>query len=116
MIIDQTAVDEGTLTKVIDSIAATLKSNPDPTPNDFVIALQNAGVLFRERVPKPPTFEFKVAEGDYLSLHAAVFQALGYASLCWSEIPTGEFDSERASLAGNALLDLIRRRVEKAIA
>jgi hypothetical protein len=38
-----------------------------------------------------------------------LFAALGMASMCWSEVPTGVFDSERAEEIGNELLDLIAR-------
>lgn len=41
-------------------------------------------------------------------LHEAVFSALGEASMCWSETPTGVFDSERASEIGNRLIALIK--------
>jgi hypothetical protein len=39
-----------------------------------------------------------------LSLESVVFQALGAASMCWSETPTGVFDSRRAEKVGKALL------------
>lgn len=47
-----------------------------------------------------------VPEDRVKRLNAAVFEALGSASVCWSPMDcTGEFDSERASDIGRALLD-----------
>lgn len=37
-----------------------------------------------------------VMQGDELTLANIIGQALGTASMCWSETPTGIFDSERA--------------------
>ena len=53
------------------------------------------------------TFEFQREEDGSLDLRSAVFQALGYASTCWDETPTGVFDSERAVEAGDKLLAFI---------
>ena len=38
-----------------------------------------------------------------------LYAALGMASMCWSEIPIGVFNSERAQEIGNELLELIAR-------
>lgn len=38
-----------------------------------------------------------------------LFAALGMASMCWSEVPTGVFDSKRVQEIGNELLDIIAR-------
>jgi len=43
-------------------------------------------------------------------LSALVFTALGEASMCWMELPRGEFDSGRALAVGNKLIADIRRR------
>ena len=44
-----------------------------------------------------------------LSLEAAVFQALGAASMCWSEGPAGVFDQAiRFKEIGDALVELIK--------
>jgi hypothetical protein len=42
-------------------------------------------------------------------IESRLFAALGMASMCWSEVPTGVFDSERAQEIGNELLELIAR-------
>lgn len=39
---------------------------------------------------------------------SAVFLALGAASMCWDETPTGVFDSERAEQIGNELIAHLR--------
>jgi len=36
-----------------------------------------------------------------------VFTALGEASVCWSELPTGVFDSTRAKKVGDDLIKFI---------
>jgi len=67
-----------------------------------------------EREHKPFAFSYHRPDGGYtenpdestgfLPLEEAVFQALGYASMCWSEAPTGVFDSTAAKSAGDALI------------
>lgn len=54
-------------------------------------------------------FEFTERPGEPLTLETAVFEALGAASVCWTEPPAGVFDSERATMVGNALVERIRR-------
>lgn len=52
-------------------------------------------------------FEFDIREDrnpDTLTEHELVFQALGAASTCWEQRPSGVFDGEQASDIGNALL------------
>lgn len=49
-------------------------------------------------------FEFTREEDGSLSKESAIFQALGAASLCWSESPKGIFDSTRAKEIGDALV------------
>ena len=53
------------------------------------------------------SYEFVREHDGSLDLRSAVFQALGSASMCWDEIPTGVFDSEQASEVGEALLAFI---------
>ncbi len=43
------------------------------------------------------------------SLEEAVYQSLGAASVCWSETPSGEFDSTRAAALGKQLVDWVDR-------
>jgi hypothetical protein len=43
-----------------------------------------------------------------LSLESAVFQALGFASMCWSGSPRGVFQSDQAKAAGDVLVEFIR--------
>lgn len=59
------------------------------------------------------SFDFQVGENGELTLEEAVFQALGAASVCWSESPTGEFDSERAKAIGDRLVGWINTHVEQ---
>jgi hypothetical protein len=49
-----------------------------------------------------PEFDFDRYDG--FDLEAAVFQALGAASMAWAETPASEFDSSRAKVIGDALL------------
>ena len=55
----------------------------------------------------PPPFSFTPREGEPLRVDDAVFQALGAASMCWSETPRGTFDIEQARGIGDALLEVI---------
>jgi hypothetical protein len=67
------------------------------------------------REMKPFTFSYTDGQGSYcdnpdegnLTLHEAVFQALGYASVCWTEAPTGIFESDRCKEAGDALIAFV---------
>ena len=47
-----------------------------------------------------------------VSLEEAIGQAVGMASVCWVDIPTGEFNSTRAAAVANALY----RRVKEEMA
>lgn len=61
-------------------------------------------------VPEVGTpFEFTSRNGEELTLHAAVFEALGAASTCWKP-GTGDavFDDRRAKEVGNKLIDFIQ--------
>lgn len=49
-------------------------------------------------------FEFTREEDGSLSKESAIFQALGAASMCWSESPKGIFDSTKAKEIGDALI------------
>jgi hypothetical protein len=49
-------------------------------------------------------FEFQRENDGTLTRQAAIFQALGAASVCWSETPSGIFDSTRAKEIGEKLL------------
>ena len=40
-------------------------------------------------------------------IKTAIFEALGQASMCWSETPSGKFDSTLALRIGNELCDKI---------
>jgi hypothetical protein len=51
--------------------------------------------------PRPPV------PGRRREMERAVFQAIGAASVCWSELPTGVFESERAEKIGKDLLKMI---------
>lgn len=64
------------------------------------------------------TFSYHLLDGGYtedpslaaepLSLEEAVFQVLGFVSMCWSQTPTGVFDSTAAKSAGDALVAYIK--------
>jgi hypothetical protein len=41
-------------------------------------------------------------------LKTKVFESLGEASMCWSESPKGEFQSEEAKRIGNELIEMIK--------
>lgn len=49
-------------------------------------------------------FDFYREEDGTLTARDAVFQALGAASVCWTEPPRGVFDAERAKQIGDKLL------------
>lgn len=40
-------------------------------------------------------------------LESVVMQAIGTASICWSEMPTGIFDSAKAEIVGREVLKYI---------
>lgn len=61
-------------------------------------------------------FEFRPEDDGTLSLESAVFQALGAASMCWEPRPTGLFDSTRAKLIGDALVEMIRKQTVALVA
>lgn len=56
---------------------------------------------------------FSFTGREFVSLEEAVFQALGYASMCWSRTPQGVFDDLRAKQAGEVLLAYIREWAAK---
>jgi len=41
-----------------------------------------------------------------------VFTEIGFASMCWSETPTGIFDASKAEMAGNLIMAAIERYCE----
>jgi len=51
--------------------------------------------------PKHPTLKTRAMNKEQKSL---IFQALGEASMCWSETPKGVFDSNNAERIGNELI------------
>ncbi len=76
-----------------------------------------AEAIIRRRIT-PFSFSYSTPDGSLsdnpyegeLDLPGAVFQALGYASTCWTESPTGIFESDRCKEAGDALLAFIEDR------
>lgn len=52
-------------------------------------------------------FQFSAQDDEYFTLSNAVYQALGAASMCWTERPTGIFDGTRADQIGKALIHYI---------
>lgn len=56
-------------------------------------------------------FEFQPEHDGSLSLEAAVFQALGRASVCWESMDgTGVFDATTAKEVGDKLVAFIQPR------
>jgi len=55
---------------------------------------------------EPPTPE--VGKGME-ELKEVVYTEIGYASMCWSETPTGIFDATKASLAGELIMAAVER-------
>ena len=53
------------------------------------------------------TFEFNTRPDETVTVSGAVYEALGAASMCWSETPHGVFDSVRAAEIGEALEGVI---------
>lgn len=54
------------------------------------------------------TFTLTYEHDGSLSVDSAVFQALGYASMCWEETPKGIFQSDDAKQCGDVLLEFLR--------
>lgn len=52
-------------------------------------------------------FDFQYEEDGSLSRESAVFQALGAASMCWSKVPSGIFESDRAKEIGDKLCSFL---------
>lgn len=93
--------------------------NPDGSCSALVAAPVNAEdlapILVRGTaddpniVPEQEPFQFQVAEGEEPTLETFVFQALGAASSCWSNLSgAGTFDSTRAKEIGDVLCATIR--------
>jgi hypothetical protein len=62
-------------------------------------------------------FAFAQSAGQELSIEEICFQALGAASVCWSDLTlrtAGQFDSRRAKAVGEALLREVNRSIELA--
>ena len=55
-----------------------------------------------EHLDKPDALTSEIGDDD--KLREIVFTALGEASMCWSEIPKGIFDSVGATIVGDKLL------------
>jgi hypothetical protein len=49
---------------------------------------------------------------EYTPIEEKVMQAIGEASMCWSETPNGVFESERAIAIGKRLAALIKTEKE----
>ncbi len=75
-----------------------LRALPAMTPEEFD--------RIQERILELASGETK---GGHMSkLEELVFQALGEASMCWSEMPKGVFDSDHAKEVGKRLIAAIR--------
>lgn len=74
------------------------------------IEIDKTGIEVKKKAPQTP-FEFAREEDGTLSLDAAVFQALGAASVCWEGGTRGLFMEQRATEIGRALLDEIQERL-----
>lgn len=58
-------------------------------------------------------FEFQTRDGEQMTIEEAVFQALGFASVCWTHTPAGVFESDRAKEAGDKLMELISESLDQ---
>lgn len=86
--------------------------------HDHALRKYSSIPMTEERRHAPFTFSYHRPDGGYtddpseshepLPLEEAVFQALGYVSMCWSETPSGIFDSIAAKSAGDALVAYVR--------
>jgi hypothetical protein len=64
-----------------------------------------------------PTFSFQSDGYEPLTLEAAVYQAIGAASVCWEHIgKAGTFNDDWAREIGEALLEFVRGRVTELLA
>lgn len=64
--------------------------------------------------PSEPPQAMAVHSGEFVILNddlikKLIFEALGEASMCWSEIPGGTFDSKEARRIGDKLFEDIKR-------
>lgn len=48
-------------------------------------------------------FEYHLSEGEQLTIPLAIGQIIGAASMCWSQVPRGVFDSTRAAALAKQL-------------
>lgn len=65
--------------------------------------------------PKRPMTIEDFGKPEELNLATVLFQAMGYASVCWSETPQGIFESDAAKEAGDLVLAWINERyIERA--
>ncbi len=48
-------------------------------------------------------------------LSEAIGEAIGYASMCWSEVPAGTFESDRASAVAKDLENAIGIFIQRAV-
>lgn len=96
------------------------RNHPSTTESTVVVApgaiedLAGGGWTY-ELTPDPFYFTYTDGQGSlcdnpdegHLSLESAVHQALGYASVCWSEPPTGVFLTRQVKSAGDALIAFV---------
>lgn len=87
-----------------DWIITGVQGERYPCKPDIFDATYEASDSFRERRLAPFTID---DDGSPNMVEGAVFQALGYASLCWSELPTGVFDSDAAKQCGDTLVNYL---------
>src|SRR5580698_10021731 len=54
------------------------------------------------------SFDFDRDHDGTLKLENAIFQAIGAASVCWTETPSGVFDSDKAKIIADKLIAEIK--------
>ena len=75
---------------------------------DFVLRAINF-IIIKEKYMNLSTINQQSEE----SLSRSVFESLGQASMCWSEIPKGTFASDEASIIGQDLVKTVLAQTKK---
>lgn len=82
-------------------------------PDIFAITYDSVMDVPTEAVPresKMPSFVIE-DDGSPDMISSAVFQALAYASMCWSETPRGIFESDAAKDCGDTLINYLNDKM-----
>jgi hypothetical protein len=97
--------------KIADVINSSCRENYSNTP-DYILADFMVRCLQAFEIASNNREDWFGVHLDILNdWNRLIMEAIGEASMCWSEIPTGVFDSSRAIKIGEKLLQDIKRRV-----